>query len=382
MKANNPKQPVNDVDEFQAALSSRVERDLPAWYGNQARLAGAPEFQERHWSFFFRYPIRISETRSAAILVKLRHIKQMTVAEAAVHAKMGREIREEYESLRQIESVFSSHADASLFAVIRPLAWYEDMNAIVMEEADIRTLKDLFHAPAMWIEGNARRRFETLLERAARWLRIYHDHFGQAAEGPLFPKTLYEESSERLSRIQAACPDIDLRFAKDLLDDLYRAHGQTSHPYNILHNNFSMSNVFITRNGKICSFDPHNKPGPLYYDLAKFLIDLTTSNLQVITQGRMVPFSRLRAFNEAFLNGYFRGGSADRQALRLFYLLILLEKWGRHENIRLQASGKMKYLYLIGARYMQNYYLHLLRRQAEEIKQNLRIQSFAAPDGF
>lgn len=371
MKANDRKQIADDVEEFLAVLSPRIERDVRGWFGDRARLAGAPEYRERHWSFFFRYPVRISDTQSTAILVKLRHVKQMTVAEAAVHEKMGREIREEYESLKRIESVFSSHADASLFAVIHPLAWYEDINAVVMEEADIRTLRDLFHAPAMWTEGKARRRFETLLESAARWLCIYHDHFGRVEEGPLFPQALYDESFERLDRIQAACPDIDLRFAKDLLDDLYRAYGQTSHPYNILHNNFSMSNVFITRDGKICSFDPHNKPGSLYYDLAKFLIDLSTSNLQVVTHGRMVPFSRLTTFTDAFLYGYFRGGSADRQALRLFYLLILLEKWGRHEDIRRQASGKMKYLYHIGARHMQNYYLQLLRRLAEEIKQNL-----------
>jgi hypothetical protein len=356
-----------DLENFLATLTPRIETDLPAWYGRNAKLTGAPAFQSRHWSFFFRYEVQVSETQTAAILVKLRHLEHMTVADAAIHERMGLEIQDEYESLQRIDAVFSNHADASRFATIRPLAWYRDLNAIVMEEADIRTLKSFFHEPAMWIEGKARRRFEHFLEGTGHWLRIYQDHSGPAGKGPLYPKSLYEGSLEKINLIQTAAPHIDLRFAKDLLKSLYNVYGQGNFPYKILHNNFSINNVFITGcDEKICSFDPHNKPGPLYYDLAKLSVDMESSSLQVAVWGLSVPRSRLKSFNEALLRGYFQGGPVDYAALNLFRFLVLIEKWERLESNRMRASGKRKYIYRIGARYMQAYYLHLLRRQAAE----------------
>lgn len=356
----------NDFNTVQTNLTKRIQKDLATWYGERARLAGEPTFHARHWSFFFRYPVQVSETQTAAILIKLRHLENMTVSEAATHEKMGLEIQDEYESLQRIEAVFSSHTEASRFATIRPLAWYADMNSIVMEEADIRTLKSFFHEPAMWIEGKARRRFEHFLEGTGRWLRIYQDNSGSAGEGPLFPKGHYEESRDKLNRIQSAS-GLDLGFAKNLLEKLYNAYGQKNIRYKIIHNNFSINNVFITGGDeKICSFDPHNEPGPLYHDLAKLSVDMETSSLQVLVWGLSVPPSRLKSFNEAFLHGYFQNEKADHAALNLFRFLVLIEKWERHETNRLGASGKSKYLYLVGARYMQGYYLKLLRRQAAE----------------
>jgi hypothetical protein len=359
-------------ENFLTILTPRIEAGLPDWYGAKAKLRGSPTFQARHWSFFFRYVVQVSEARTTAILVKLRRLEHMTVADAATHEGMGFEIKDEYESLQRIEAVFSNHAEASRFATIRPLAWYKDLNAIVMEEADIRTLKSFFHEPSMWVEGEGRRRFEYFLEVAGRWLRIYQDHSGPAGEGPLFPKLLYKEKLGQLDLIQEAAPYIDLGFAKDLLDKLYTAYGQRNVMYKIVHNNFSISNVFITGGDeKICSFDPHNEPGPLYHDLAKLSVDMETTSLQVITWGLSVPLSRLKSFNKAFLKGYFQDQLVDDAALHLFRFLVLIEKWERHERNRLRASGKSKYMYQLGARYIQGYYLHLMRRQADELEQIL-----------
>lgn len=349
-----------------SALTSRIQADLPGWFGPQAGLAGAPTFHARRWSFFFRYPIQAADAHKTAILVKMRHLENMGVAEAAADEKMGREIKDEYESLRLIETIFSRHAEARLFYAIHALAWYEDLNAIVMEEADIRPLKSFFHAPAMWVEGKARRRLETFLERAGRWLRIYHDHSGHAREGPLFHQSLYKESREKLRIIEASPEKPDLSFARELLKNLYRTYGEKNLPYNVLHHNFSVNNVFVTGDGKICSFDPHHEPGPLYYDLAKLIVDLQTSSLQVVSRGRLAPDARLKTFNEAFLDGYFQGSPVDRRALDLFRFLILIEKWERSESKRSQAAGGSRYAYRFGARYLQTYYLRLLRRQALE----------------
>src|SRR5690606_35948256 len=171
-------------------------------------------------------------------------------------------------SLELIEDIFSNLDDASYFYTIRPLGWYEDMNALMMEEADIRPLKVFFHKPQVWINRKEQFRFKTFFEHTGRWLRIYHDHSGRVQEGVLFPKSLYDATQDKLQLIETASK-LDLSFARKLLDDLHRKYGDKNVLYHVLHNNFSLNNVFVTQNEKICSFDPHNELGPLYSDLAK-----------------------------------------------------------------------------------------------------------------
>src|SRR5688572_30903163 len=136
-----------------------------------------------------------------AILVKVRHSEKMNISQAAVSEKIGQEAREEYETLQRLQSLFGKEENSSLFMAIRPLALYEDLNAVVMEEADLRTLRSFFRAPKMLIEGQARQTFESYLELAGRWLRIFHifhNGNGRAGDGLIFGKPLYETARQNL----------------------------------------------------------------------------------------------------------------------------------------------------------------------------------------
>ncbi|HZJ23688.1 MAG TPA: hypothetical protein VFD54_10285, partial [Anaerolineales bacterium] len=148
---------MNDVDSFFAQLTPRIQSDLPGWYGSEAKLLGAPTFQPRDWSYFFRYVVQVSERESRAVLVKVRHAEKMGLLQATVSEKMGQEAVEEYETLKKLQVIFSEVEDSSYFFAIRPLALYEDLNAVVMEEADLRTLRSFFNSPKMLREGEARR---------------------------------------------------------------------------------------------------------------------------------------------------------------------------------------------------------------------------------
>ena len=147
---------LKDVEDFFAQLTPKIQADLSGWYGSDVKLVGEPTFQPRDWSYFFRYVVQVSGMENQAILVKVRHSEKMNLSQAAVSEKMGQEAREEYETLQRLQSLFGKEENSSLFMAIRPLALYEDLNAVVMEEADLRTLRSFFRAPKMLIRGIAR----------------------------------------------------------------------------------------------------------------------------------------------------------------------------------------------------------------------------------
>lgn len=352
---------MSETEEFLKVLTPRIQADLPAWYGADAKLAKPPTFHQRDWSFFFRYVIEVSEAHRQAILVKIRHLEDMGIQEAIKNSKMKSEIKDEYDSLVKIREVFANKADK--FSTIRHLAFYEDLSAIVMEEADIQTLKSHFESPRMWINGKARKAFETYMELTGNWLRIFHDQFGETGDGPFFKKAFYLSAKENLEKIETDSGQINLSFARDLLDRLYEKYSQESLPYRAIHDNFSSANVFVTSDGKICSFDPHNKLGPFYLDIAKLMIDLETCRMQVLTSGKSVPTSQLDKFNQFLLNGYFQTDSVNNSALNLFRLLLIIEKWKENEDKFKQETGKSGFLYSIIKPQMRRYFLKLLRKQ-------------------
>jgi hypothetical protein len=168
-----PSPAIYELDSFKLTLTNKIQQDLPTWYGPSAELLGSPTFQSRPWSYFFRYVVRVSGVSTKALLVKIRHTETMSIIEAMGHEKMKAEMQDEYDSLVKIRKTFANLPDE--FFAIRPLAYYADLNVLVMEEADIRPVKSYFQARAMWWEGQARVSFEGILARVGRWLRIFHD---------------------------------------------------------------------------------------------------------------------------------------------------------------------------------------------------------------
>ncbi|MDQ3005294.1 MAG: aminoglycoside phosphotransferase family protein [Chloroflexota bacterium] len=357
---------MKDADAFFAQLTPKIQADLPGWYGSGAKLVGEPTFQPRDWSYFFRYVVQVSELESRAILVKVRHTERMKLSRAIVSGKMGQEARQEYETLKRLQYVFNEEENSSLFLAIRPLALYEELNAVVMEQADLRTLRSFFRSPKMLMEGQARRAFEGYLELAGRWLRIFHDVNGSAGDGLLFDAAPYENACANLDKLKPNLSQKDQFLLGDLLDKLYKMYSDKVLPYCILHDDFNSANIFVTRDGRICSFDPHNRPGPLYIDLAKIITDVETYRAQLITNGLWVPHPRLQTFHASLLRGYFGSEAVDQSSLSLFRLLSLLEKWKEAEIKFESSSGKRKLVYSLAMPQMRKYFLHLIHKLISE----------------
>lgn len=353
----------NQLKAFYALLTPRIKADLPSWYGSDARLVGEPTFHPRPWSYFFRYRIQVNGSAEGAVLAKMRHIENMNISEAMQDIKMREEMKDEYESLVKIRDIFVHAKDAEQFSTIRQLAFYEDLNVLVMEEADIHTLKSHFQKPAMWSEGKARKVFESHLELAGHWLRTFHDQVGGGNVGAFFSEALYQKVQGHLQRIQSSSGK-NVGFLRSLMDRLYTQYKNKELHQCITHDNFSLANVFITGDGRICSFDPHNKPGSMYLDLAKLITDMETSAIQVSTFGWRIPSSRLEKFNAAFLGGYFQSEPMDVSALNLYRLILLIEKWDENEEKVAEATGGRKLIYRLIAMPMRIYLMGLIRRRA------------------
>lgn len=351
---------MKEEDDFFARLTPKIQADLSAWYGSEAKLVGEPIFQPRDWSYFFRYVVQVSDIENRAILVKVRHAKKMNLSQAAISEKMGQEAREEYETLKRLQSIFGKEENSSLFLAIRPLALYEDLNAVVMEEADLRTLRSFFRSPKMLIDGQTRKKFESYLELAGRWLRIFHDGNGRAGEGLIFEKPLYEIARQNLERIKPHLSEKEQVRLGELLDKLYETNSGEVVPYCILHDDFNSANIFFSRDGRICSFDPHNRPGPLYIDLAKIITDMETDRIQLITKGLWIPYARVQTFHAALLRGYFGSEAVDHSSLSLFRFLSLLEKWKDAEVRFESSSGKRKFVYSLAMPQIRRYFLQLI----------------------
>jgi hypothetical protein len=353
---------LKDVEDFFAQLTPKIQADLSGWYGSGVKLVGEPTFQPRDWSYFFRYVVQVSGMENQAILVKVRHSEKMNLSQAAVSEKIGQEAREEYETLQRLQSLFGKEENSSLFMAIRPLALYEDLNAVVMEEADLRTLRSFFRAPKMLIEGQARQTFESYLELAGRWLRIFHD--GRAGEGFVFEKAVYDNARQNLDRIKPHLSKKDQIRLDELLDKLYEMNSGKVVPYRILHDDFNSANIFVSRDGRICSFDPHNRPGPVSIDLAKIITDVETDRIQLITNGLWIPYARLQRFHASLLRGYFGsefGSEAVNQpSLSLFRFLSLLEKWKDAEVRFGSSTRKRKFVYSLAMPRIRRYFLQLI----------------------
>jgi len=360
----------SDLSSFTFVLTSKIQADLSTWYGPTAQLIGAPTFHPRAWSYFFRYRVRVSEALTKAILVKIRHTEAMSITEAMLHEKMKTEMQDEYASLANIETTFASIEDSSHFFTIRPLTLYKDLNVLVMEEANIRPIKSYFQAPAMWWNGKARQDFETYIERAGHWLRIFHNHIGEIqANGPFLSDTWYHLTKERLARLNSSQTSTALTATLSFVEEQFEEKKGVRTPYRTLHEDFNAANVFVTPDGKICSFDPHNRPGPIYYDLAKILTDLELSRTQMLTFGLSVPPSWFKKYQDAFLKGYFNHEPFNKSALTLFRLLTLIERWDEAELNYFQATGRKKIFYIFSMPQMRLFLSGLLRKQLAEGQQ-------------
>ncbi|HSG42968.1 MAG TPA: hypothetical protein VLA72_07425 [Anaerolineales bacterium] len=115
------------------------------WYGDNAALIQPPEFQPRNWSVFIRYKVNTADQGQKAILVKIRRLRDSELMDSINDQGLREEGREDYKALKTIEELFGENGSIEnvkrVYSTVRPLAFFEELSALVMEELDARPLR-------------------------------------------------------------------------------------------------------------------------------------------------------------------------------------------------------------------------------------------------
>jgi hypothetical protein len=107
------------------------------------------------------------------------------------------------------------------------------------------------------------------------------------------------------------------------------------------HGDFVSRNVFCSSAGRVTVFDPSPLwRVPVYEDLARMLtVGLRLVDVHAFSQGTALAAPMLQGYEEALLRGYFGADAVPRRTVRLFQLLVLLDKWSDHVSKRSRGGG-------------------------------------------
>jgi aminoglycoside phosphotransferase (APT) family kinase protein len=231
---------------------------------------------------------------------------------------------QEFEALDLVARRFAALDDGGLGAV-RPLGLLPMSGALAMEEYPGRPLH------ATLIPGFVRQSTEVgatrLVRRAGRWLRAFHDL-------PTRDRPVRQGSrAEVAEAFQAVGRYLVANGAPADIEDVVRTGVRAvtrlpePPPLAICHGDFAPRNILVDRTGRIAVIDISVRwLAPIYEDLASLLVGLRTNRANALTHG-LVFGPAVRRLEPAFLDGYFGGAPIPRAAIRVYELLLVLDKW-------------------------------------------------------
>lgn len=236
----------------------------------------------------------------------------------------------QYSALRTIYEYFTS-LDKENLGAIRVLDYLPQYHAIFTEESRDTRLRQLF-----FNENRLRYPFRhdglcDVFHNVGLWLHAYHT----------MPKDqdVKPRHQNRQDFTDAITTLTDF-LAKTLKDDAFpqeikallmeKACGTLPDvlPLGLGHGDYAMRNILIGPNARVTVLDTFAKwRTPIYEDIGYFLTGLKTSYLQIFSQGLAFDSQQLSAYENEFLKGYFGSEPIPYQAVWLYEILALLDKW-------------------------------------------------------
>lgn len=255
--------------------------------------------------------------------------------------------RLEYSALRTIYEYFSGLGEKQL-GTIRVLDYLPGYQAILEEESRDPGLRELFLKNSRLHLKFRRPELDLPFQNVGRWLRYYHE---MCKEDDVKVRHAYRhEYIEAVTKLTAfltaalakktffqhiasVLEDRALRILPDML------------PLGLGHGDFALRNILVGSNARITVIDTFAKwRTPIYEDIGYFLNGLKMPALQVVSQGLAFSSDQLRAYESAFLKGYFGTKAIPYSAIRLYEILALLDKWSSAMAYYHQRSAKFKLL--------------------------------------
>ncbi len=347
--------------EVIASLANALTAHIPEWYGQDASLrAESAALRAYPYSFFINFPIQ-TPGGEQTLFAKIHRKPHMASLDEALAADWLKPMaRDEYEMTRVIWRAFEDE-DSPVCAAVQPLGFMDEWNAILMRKVEGRSLKSYLLRPSVVLRSSkALAELREYLKSSVIWLRIFHDRVAGAHIAP-FPVTdamdLMNEILAKLSRQSRG--QVDVQPYRSVLSKRLEHISDLQVPIALLHDDFQYSNILIRTDGQACVLDyALNYHGCIYSDLATLLIDPQTRGIQILTGGRFIAPSSVRAFDQTILNAYFNGKSYHKDVLNFYCALAVLNKWSADEVGT--YSGWRRKLHFMLSRATRRYYANLL----------------------
>jgi len=284
-----------------------------------------PEVNRYPYSFILHYP----KQNANAVLVKIpRKPHLLTIYDAVRADNLRPSTIETYRNMQAIWNAFADENSPDCVA-IQPLHYFPKWNAIVMNEVKGTMLKKLF---VRWKKDWSR--LADALTRSALWLRIFHDHVGQARLEPFQQsRALAKVEDELAALMQNSRKQVDVGVLRAKLASMIEKIGSSLVSTSFLHDDFQYSNIMVLDDGRVCALDADGRRrDPIYQDLATLLIDPQTRLVQIITLGVFAPQKRQKYLRKKILSAYFGAQSVDENILDFYCALNILHKWSMNEK--------------------------------------------------
>jgi aminoglycoside phosphotransferase (APT) family kinase protein len=237
--------------------------------------------------------------------------------------------RLELGALRIVEARLAEVGDPG-FQAVRALGILPESTALVMEAFDGKPLhRFLVRKP---FRSNPALRPSALARAAGQWLRILHDT-------PMSRQVVRQGTKQEIVDAFAAfgsylAAETDASHLETVIAaGVEAAHGLPDPlPMVLTHGDFAPRNILVDRSGRLAVIDLLARwQAPPFEDLAGFLVALHTSRANAATRG--LVFGRAIAKLEpAFLAGYYGSEPVPRTAIRVYELLLVLDKWAARAN--------------------------------------------------
>ena len=183
-----------------------------------------------------------------------------------------------------------------------------------------------------------------LARAAGRWLRILHDT-------PTSTQIVRQGTREEIVDAFAAfgsflAAETDASQLEAVIEAGVGAVRRLPDPLPtvITHGDFAPRNILVDGSGRVAVIDLLARwQAPPFEDLAGFLVALQTSRANAATRGLL--FGRTIARLEpAFLSGYYGSEPVPRTAIRVYELLLVLDKWAAraNRNRTLRGVGRIR----------------------------------------
>lgn len=238
--------------------------------------------------------------------------------------------RSEYEALVAIYNGFEGLKDPRL-AAVRPLDFIPDQLAIVMERVQYPNLRQLLVKASRIQPRSSRTKLNLIFRNAGYWLRAFHGLAGR--EHVEIEHAHRNDFTQLINRLTDSLGKAlgDKPFFQALAQKISAEARQTlpdSLPVGIKHGDFALRNLLISPNGCVTGLDTQARlRTSIYEDISYFLVSLTTTWPQVLSQGLVFDSVLLKQYENEFLSGYFEEDPVPHELIRLYKIKMLLDKW-------------------------------------------------------